>query len=288
MLTNAHSSSAARLTVLTPLVPPQDSSSPSPRSSSSSGESSEQATTPVRPPSTPPRTRSRTGSLSTANHTRLRSGRARSYTANMPFFTATAPSAGPSSMPSTSRTTASFQHLDLGSPPPYSPEPPEIDPNSPFLAKRAASSPHLQSPPLSPDSPHVYSQSHPTLRRPSSSALRTSGHSSVRARSMHARVETDEDDTDTASGDDAVVYRSRERERPPSREREPSLAEILRERLFGKGKGRSDVPERVRFITTVPGVLGAGETETESEDAVSKASIAAETPYIAWPLPLVS
>lgn len=87
---------------------------------------------------------------------------------------------------------------------------------------------------------------------------------------MYARVETDDDDTDTASGDDAVVYRSREPERPREHEREHSLAATLRERLFGKGKDRADAHGRVRFITTVPGMAGAGETETESEDVVSR------------------
>lgn len=86
----------------------------------------------------------------------------------------------------------------------------------------------------------------------------------MRQRAAYARSETEEDDTDTAlSGDDAVFYRARQRAQ------EPGLGATLRERLFGKGKGRADASGRVRFITTAPGLRGAGETETEGEDGVS-------------------
>lgn len=165
--------------------------------------------------------------------------------------------------------------LDRGSPPPYTPEPPSLDPNSPFLAKRATSSPHLQSPPHSPHIAHVYPQSHSSSRRPSSSALQSHPRSRLRLRSGNAniRVETEDDDTDTcSSGDDAVAYRSRERGQPLEQVEEQTFAHMLRERLFGKGKGRADAAERVRSITTAPGVVGAGETETESDDVVSLAS----------------
>lgn len=73
-------------------------------------------------------------------------------------------------------------------------------------------------------------------------------------------METDEDDDGSdASGDERVTYQSTG----------PSLAGTLRERLFGKGKGRADAADRIRPITTAPGVVGAGETETEGEDPVS-------------------
>ena len=79
------------------------------------------------------------------------------------------------------------------------------------------------------------------------------------------RADTDDDEgasESTASADEGVTYRSPE----------PSLAGTLRERLFGKGKGRADGMARVRSITTAPGVLGAGETETEGDsDSVSAA-----------------
>lgn len=161
----------------------------------------------------------------------------------------------------------------LGSPPPYSPEPPAVDTESPFLARRAASSPHLQSPPHSPRLSHVYPQSFASSRRPSASALPAQSQSQLRPRlrsqSINARIETDDDDTDTAlSGEDAVSYRPRSREQPREQPREQRTW-TLRERLFGKGKGRADATERVRFITTARGMVGAGETETESDDAVS-------------------
>lgn len=273
MLTPTHSPSATRLSVLTPLVPPQ-SSSPSPPSSSPSSASPRTTPTTIRThppatptlsrthPPTPPRTRPRAGSTSSAGyahtHARLpRSGRARSYTAIMPLL-----AAGPSGSSSSHRAAPgpSIVPLERGSPPPYSPEPPLVNLGSPFLAKRAASTPHLQSPPLSPHTPHTYPHSHASSRRPSTSAL-----CQPRARSAYPRVETDEDETDTApSGDDAVIYRARDRTR--EREPEPSFASTLRERLFGKGQGRADAGERVRFITTARGAVGAGETETESEE----------------------
>lgn len=168
--------------------------------------------------------------------------------------------AGPSTLAAAASRTNGAP-LSPGSPPPYSLDPPEANPNSPFLAKRAASSPHL-SPPSSPHDLPVYPRSHGGSRRPSSSNLNSYAPSQMRQRAAYARSETEEDDTDTAlSGDDAVFYRAKQRAS------EPGLAATLRERLFGKGKGRADASGRVRFITTAPGLRGAGETETEGEDA---------------------
>lgn len=267
MLTqHPHSSSAVRLAVVNPLSPPESSSSPSPpstptNSSGSSGASSQarsQQPTPARP-------RSRTG-FTAASSTRQRSvvNRPRALSAAMTFTPSFTASSG-----SSSRT----PQADPGSPPPYTPEPPELDPNSPFLAKRAVSSPHLHSPPQSPGAAHVYPHSHASSRRPSSSTallshtllshgMHTHTHASgSRHRTTYARMETDEDEGSESapSGEERVTYMSSG----------PSIAGTLRERLFGKGKGRANISEQCHSITTAPGVVGAGETETEGEDSVS-------------------
>ncbi|CAL1702624.1 unnamed protein product [Somion occarium] len=147
---------------------------------------------------------------------------------------------------------------ESGSPPPYSPTPPEppeclqsssTNSASPFLAKRAASTPHLHSPPLSPSFP-AHPHSIESSRRPSTSTLHA-------RRARHAYETSDDPDTDASMSEDTVIYTSTQ----------PSLAGTLRARLFGKGKGRADFEERMRPISTTPGVLGAGETETEGEDS---------------------
>lgn len=61
----------------------------------------------------------------------------------------------------------------------------------------------------------------------------------------------------TLKSEDTVIYTSTRL----------SLAGTLRARLLGKGKGRAD--DAMRPISTAPGVIGAGETETEGEDTVS-------------------
>ena len=157
-----------------------------------------------------------------------------------------------------------------GSPPPYSPNPPAFDAGLPTLARRAASSPHLHSPPQSPQLSHIYPQSSANSRRPSASGLPSQVRCRLRSQSANARAETDDEDTDTAlSGDDTIVYRARSRERLRERAQQQSRPWSLRERLFGKGGGRADAAERARLISTARGVAGAGETETESDDAVS-------------------
>ena len=146
-----------------------------------------------------------------------------------------------------------------GSPPPYSPEPPESTPNSPFLVKRSSSTPHLNSPPLLGATISPYPRSQANSRRPSSSAL--FAHPLPRSRASYTREETDDDADTVTSGDDAVVYRSPQ----------PTIAGSLRERLFGNGQPHHH-NERRRMISTTRGVRGAGETEPEGEDAVSDIS----------------
>ncbi|KAK7681851.1 hypothetical protein QCA50_015198 [Cerrena zonata] len=141
-----------------------------------------------------------------------------------------------------------------GSPPPYSPTPPDPPPaqqaecsNPQFLSRRSASSPHINSPPSSPTFGPYSAES---SRRPSTIALHTR-----RSRQFYARVETSDDpDTDASLSEDTVIYTSTRL----------SLAGTLRARLLGKGKGRAD--DAMRPISTAPGVIGAGETETEGED----------------------
>ncbi|KAI0084562.1 hypothetical protein BDY19DRAFT_997630 [Irpex rosettiformis] len=142
-----------------------------------------------------------------------------------------------------------------GSPPPYSPEPPDQAPSSPFLVKRSSSTPHLNSPPLPIAGLSTYSHSQDNSPRLASSALY--GHSAPRPRASYSREETDDDTDEVTSGDDTVMHRSL-RSTPPG---------SLRERLFGNSKDRADYVERTRLISTTRGVRGAGETETEGEDA---------------------
>ncbi|PSR77739.1 hypothetical protein PHLCEN_2v7723 [Hermanssonia centrifuga] len=250
---NPHrSSSSVRLSIFTPLPTQEGTSSPS--SSSLSDES------PVRTqPPTPTRPRSRTTALTTTTprHRAART-RPRASSAGMSFSSNLAFS--PASSSSRPGTTTVIGTADPGSPPPYSPEPPELDATSPFLAKRAASSPHLHSPPLSRSSLHVYPRSQANSRRPSTSALHPLAHP-TRHRPTYTRPDTDDDEdggraSDPQSGDETMVRRSSERGQPGT----------LRERLFGMG--RVDAAS-VRLVTTAPGVSGAGETETEGEDLVS-------------------
>lgn len=247
MLTRSHHNpSAVRVAVLSRIPGQESGSSPSPPSTNSS-ESSQGPSPPRSQPVTPTRPRSRANTLT--RH-RTPPNRSRAFSVGMSFSPNFAiSSAGTSSTPR--------PPVDPGSPPPYTPEP---DPNSPFLAKRAVSSPHLHSPPQAPTELYNYPRSHASSRRPSSSAIHTHNHG-ARHRPVYIRPETDDEaiSESTASADEGVMYRSPE----------PSLAGTLRERLFGKGKSRTEGTERVRPITTAPGVLGAGETETESEEAVS-------------------
>ena len=144
-----------------------------------------------------------------------------------------------------------------GSPPPYSLTPPETDPNAPFLFKRAASSPHLHSPPQSPPLQY-YPHSGSSSRIPSSSTLQLH---TPRSRPAYHHADTSDDpdtDADASMSEDTIIYTSTQ----------PTLAGTLRARLLGKGKGRAD-DTRMRPISTAPGVIGAGETETEGEDSVS-------------------
>lgn len=175
-------------------------------------------------------------------------------------------------MPQASSSSSALPLLStpLGSPPPYSPEPPAPDTEPPILSRCAASTPHLHSPPQSPHLSHIYPQSSSSSRRPSTSGLQSQIRGRLRSQSANARSETDDGDTDTAaSGDDSIIHRPRPREHLREQSREQSRSWSLRERLFGKRKGRADASERARLITTARGVVGAGETETESDDAVS-------------------
>ncbi|KAH8105232.1 N-glycosylation protein-domain-containing protein [Cristinia sonorae] len=137
-----------------------------------------------------------------------------------------------------------------GSPPPYSLTPPESDPNSPFLFKRAASSPHLRSPPQSP--PLHYPHSSSSSRIPSSSALNVQ-HQRYRQSYVHSDIYTSDDPDTDADASDTVMYTSPQ----------PTLAGTLRARLLGKGKGRAD---DTRMRVEAMSATSAGETETEGED----------------------
>lgn len=59
-----------------------------------------------------------------------------------------------------------------------------------------------------------------------------------------------------------------------------SFAETLRARLLGVAKGKGRAEDDARLITTAPGMVGAGETETEGEDAVSRS-------YLSWYYPIL-
>ncbi|KAI0078009.1 hypothetical protein K474DRAFT_1684013 [Panus rudis PR-1116 ss-1] len=138
-------------------------------------------------------------------------------------------------------------------PPPYSPTPPEVPGHivpPPFLVRRSSSTPHLHSPTEAASS-SGYLPISEVPRRPSTSALHPRRSRNVY--SSQPRVETSDDaDTDASLSEDTVIYTTTA----------PSLAGTLRARLFGKDRTN----ERLRPITTAPGIIGAGETETESED----------------------
>ncbi|KAI0631508.1 N-glycosylation protein-domain-containing protein [Trametes polyzona] len=124
------------------------------------------------------------------------------------------------------------------SPPPYSLTPPEVHPIGP--AQRASSSPHLH---------------RPTDPAPPASQSRQVFSEYTRSQ---ARVNpTSDEDESGAETDDGVLFRSQGR----------SLADTLRHRLLGKGKGRAYDERWTKPITTAPGALCAGETETEGEDS---------------------
>ncbi|RPD53098.1 hypothetical protein L226DRAFT_548601 [Lentinus tigrinus ALCF2SS1-7] len=136
------------------------------------------------------------------------------------------------------------------SPPPYSLTPPEVPPSiTSTPPPRAASSPHLRLPGSSSLASHSQSHSHLHSRQAFSEYAR------VRPRGGPT---SDEDDESGAETDEGVVFRSQG----------VSLADTLRNRLLGKGKGRAyDEHHWVRPITTAPGEVCAGETETEGEDS---------------------
>ncbi|KAI0643283.1 N-glycosylation protein-domain-containing protein [Trametes meyenii] len=123
------------------------------------------------------------------------------------------------------------------SPPPYSLTPPEVHPIG--LTQRAASSPHL----LSATDPPVASQSRQVFTEYSRSQARINP--------------TSDEDESGAETDDGVLFRSQRR----------SFADTLRHRLLGKGKGRAYDERWTKPITTTPGAMCAGETETEGEDS---------------------
>ncbi len=135
------------------------------------------------------------------------------------------------------------------SPPPYSLTPPEVLPAAP--ARRASSSPHLR----------LSLSSIPPSDSPLSSQSRQAF--SDYARTRRPGPTSDEDETSGAETDDGVMVR---------RSHGESLASTLRNRLLGKGKGRSFDEGWSRPITTAPGALCAGETETEGEDSVRRPS----------------
>ncbi|KAI0922461.1 hypothetical protein AcV7_005990 [Taiwanofungus camphoratus] len=144
------------------------------------------------------------------------------------------------------------------SPPPYSLTPPDPNPAAPV--PRAASSPHLRAPP----SEHFSSSS----STPSSSSLAPCpipapqpqrGRASLSEPPLRIRADTSDEDPDaeTPPSDDSILYTTSTL----------SFSGTLRSRLLGKRKGRAHEDTNVRPITTAPGVVGAGETETESEDS---------------------
>lgn len=207
--------------------------------------------------STPPRRpRARTSPVvSTQNTTRPRRRHFRRQSAGNVAYMTSSNQNVPFESPSSSFIPPHFLD-EPGSPPPYSPTPPNPPPlqaesssSSLFLTRRAASSPHINSPP---SSPTFSSHSAEPSRRPSTITLHAR-----RSRQFYDRVETSDDpDTDASLSEDTVIYTSTRM----------SLAGSLRARLLGKGKARAD---EVRPISTAPGVIGAGETETEGEDTVS-------------------
>ena len=240
---------------------------------------------PRSPPRSPiitarPRSHSHSTPIVSTHSTRPRNNRARARASSttsryIPAFSMSSPSSSRpqftftpfNAYPTTPSGSQTPRPTSPGSPPPYSLTPPELDPNSPFLAKRSASSPHLQSPPSSPGGPfqsyipHIDNNNNNNniFRRPSSST-----HLTHRPRHPYAQTDTSDDqDTDT-SPEDTIIYTSTH----------PTLAGTLRARFLGtpstKCQNRDQVElDRIRPITTAPGVIGAGETETEGEDSVS-------------------
>ncbi|OBZ73184.1 hypothetical protein A0H81_06892 [Grifola frondosa] len=129
--------------------------------------------------------------------------------------------------------------------------------------KRASSSPHLR----------VFTRARP----PSSASISRPPYTNGYSRSC-SRVDSSDDSEDSgAETDDGVMFTSVH----------PSFADTLRQRILGKGKGRACDGPCVRPITTAPGVLGAGETETEGEDSPRNLPTARITPsslsYLALP-----
>jgi hypothetical protein len=231
----SRSSSAVHLSLLLPITPIQQSSHPS---SQIPQRNSSFATTSTR-------SKIRRGSESSTPRPRRHSS-SRAMSSN--------PS---SSRPFISSSSSVQRSMTEGSPPPYTSELPETSPGSPFLARRSSSTPHLHSPPMHSAILPVYPRSQNNSRQSSSSTI--NAHAVPRSRAIYTREETDDDTDNCTSGDDAIMYQS-----PQS-----DAADSLRERLFNKGKARANNSARVRLISTAPGVRGAGETETESEETVS-------------------
>ncbi|CDO73862.1 hypothetical protein BN946_scf185016.g19 [Trametes cinnabarina] len=139
------------------------------------------------------------------------------------------------------------------SPPPYSLTPPEVQLIGP--SKRAASSPHLRGPNAFPGAGLAMTSS-------SGSSHSRQVFSEHARRPARVNPVSDEESESGAETDDGVLFGSRRR----------GLADTLRHRLLGgKGKGRATAYDDgwVKPITTAPGALCAGETETEGEDSVS-------------------
>ncbi|KAI0751625.1 hypothetical protein C8Q80DRAFT_1218305 [Daedaleopsis nitida] len=164
------------------------------------------------------------------------------------------------------------------SPPPYSLTPPEVHPSatSATVTKRAASSPHLRLPNAPLPGSSVASQSH--------SRLAFSDYARARPRTGP----TSDEDESGAETDDGVMFRSHG----------ASLADTLRNRLLGKGKGRAYDEHWTRPITTARGAPCAGETETEGEDSprnlptarITRSSLARQVtlpPSTAWLVPIL-
>ena len=148
-------------------------------------------------------------------------------------------------------TTVGRMSAPSSSPPPYSLTPPEVLPAAP--ARRASSSPHLR----------LSLSNNPPSISPLSSQSRPAFSDYARTRRPPAGPTSDEDETSGAETDDGVMVR---------RSHGESLASTLRNRLLGKGKGRSFDEGWSRPITTAAGALCAGETETEGEDSVRRPS----------------
>ncbi|KAI8995261.1 N-glycosylation protein-domain-containing protein [Trametes punicea] len=163
-------------------------------------------------------------------------------------------------------TTVFAMSAPSSSPPPYSFTPPEVEPIGP--TKRAASSPHLRGPAFPSMSFSAPDHSAAAPYPASASASHSHGLHSRQVFSEYSRSrvgvhpvsDEDDDDESGAETDDGVLFGSHRR----------SLADTLRHRLMGgKGKGRAGAYDErwTKPITTAPGALCAGETETEGEDS---------------------